>query len=82
MSKPVVYSKPNCVQCTMTKRALDNAGIDYDVIDISEDAAALDKVMALGHRAAPVVIIPDAAGEPATHWSGFQPDKIAALTAA
>lgn len=76
MSKITVYSKPNCVQCTATYRALDNAGLDYDVVDISEDAAALEQVKALGYMAAPVVIV----GE--DHWSGFQPDKIHALKVA
>lgn len=71
-----VYSKPNCVQCTATYRALDQHGLDYQVVDISEDAEALEMVKSLGHLAAPVVI----AG--AENWSGFQPDRIAALAAA
>jgi glutaredoxin-like protein NrdH len=25
-----VYTKPSCVQCTATYRALDNKGIEYD----------------------------------------------------
>lgn len=68
-----VYSKPNCVQCTATYRALDRAGINYDVVDMTEDVSALDMVKDMGYLAAPVVV----AGE--DHWSGFQPDKIAAL---
>ena len=35
-----VYSKPACVQCTATTRALDRQGIDYSVVDISQDADA------------------------------------------
>lgn len=76
MSKITVYSKPNCVQCTATYRALDTAGLEYDVVDISQDVAALEQVKSLGYLAAPVVIV----GE--QHWSGFQPDKINALKAA
>ncbi|AHB03517.1 glutaredoxin [Brucella ceti TE28753-12] len=41
-----VYSKPACVQCTATTRALDRQGIDYKVIDISADANAFDLVQA------------------------------------
>lgn len=70
-----VYSKPACVQCNATYRALDKAGIDYEVVDISLDAGARDEVMALGYLQAPVVM---AGGE---HWSGFRPDRIAALAA-
>jgi glutaredoxin-like protein NrdH len=70
-----VYSKPACPQCHATRRALDKAQIDYQVVDLSEDIQALNKVVALGHRQAPVVV----AG--ADHWSGYRPDRIAAIAA-
>lgn len=70
-----VYSKPNCVQCNATYRALDKAGLDYATVDVTEDAQALAQVKALGYAQAPVVV----AGE--DHWSGFRPDKIKALVA-
>ena len=31
-----VYSKPACVQCTATYRALDRIGVPYEIVDISE----------------------------------------------
>ncbi len=68
-----VYSKPACVQCTATTRALDARGLAYEVIDLSEDNAALQKVQDMGYRQAPVVV----AGE--SHWAGFRPDMIARL---
>ena len=68
-----VYTKPACVQCNATYKALDKQGIAYDVVDISLDDEARDYVMALGHLQAPVVV---AGGE---HWSGFRPDRIKAL---
>lgn len=40
----VVYSKPNCVQCNATYRALDAKDIPYYVVDLSEDDAALEYV--------------------------------------
>ena len=70
-----VYSKPNCVQCDATYRALDKRGLDYTVVDISQDAEALDMVRSLGYMQAPVVVADD------EHWSGFRPDKIADLAA-
>ena len=70
-----VYSKPACVQCDATKRALDRQGVAYQVVDLTQDQAAYDHVTALGYRQAPVVI----AGE--DHWAGFRPDKISALSA-
>ena len=69
-----VYTKPSCVQCTATYRSLDKAGMTYDVVDISQDAAARDYVMALGYLQAPVVFV-----DAATHWSGYRPEKLKTL---
>ncbi|WP_336625003.1 MULTISPECIES: glutaredoxin-like protein NrdH [unclassified Microbacterium] len=73
MTKPqiVVYSKPSCVQCNATYRALDAKGIDYQVVNLAEDAAALEYVKDLGYQQAPVVVVDDQ-----DHWSGFRPDHI------
>lgn len=70
-----VYTKPACVQCNATKKALDKAGLEYELVDISLDDEARDYVMALGHLQAPVVVVGD------EHWSGFRPDRIRALMA-
>ena len=71
-----VYSKPNCVQCSATYRALDKAGLVYRTVDVALDVEALEQVRALGYAQAPVVV----AGE--DHWSGFRPDKIKTLAVA
>jgi glutaredoxin-like protein NrdH len=71
-----VYTKPACVQCNATYKALDNQGVSYEVVDITEVAEARDYVMALGYLQAPVVV----AGQ--DHWSGFRPDRIKALAGA
>ncbi|MEM8694043.1 MAG: glutaredoxin-like protein NrdH [Pseudomonadota bacterium] len=68
-----VYSKPACVQCIATTRALEARGLDYEVIDLTEDDAAMTQVSELGYRQVPVVI----AGE--DHWAGFRPDLIGRL---
>ncbi len=70
-----VYSKPACVQCDMTKKMLDKNGIEYTVIDITQDSQAFDKIVSMGFMSVPVVISGDQA------WAGFQPDKINALAA-
>lgn len=71
-----VYSKPNCVQCNATYRALDKRGIKYTIIDLNENEAALETVKRLGYLQAPVITTDD------DHWSGFRPDKINALPTA
>ena len=70
-----VYSKPACVQCTATTKELDRKGIAYDYVDITQDLDAMDHVMALGYKQAPVVVNGD------DHWAGFRPDKIGQIAA-
>lgn len=70
---PVVYTKPNCQQCNMTKKQFEKQGVAYDVIDITEDHDARDYVLSLGHLSAPVVVVGDQS------WSGYRPEKIQAL---
>ncbi|KAF1049847.1 glutaredoxin-like protein NrdH [Xylophilus sp.] len=71
-----VYTKPSCVQCNATYRALDRQGLAYEVVDLTQDEEALRRVRSLGYQQAPIVIAGD------DHWSGFRPDKISALAAA
>jgi glutaredoxin-like protein NrdH len=59
----------------MTKRYMDKLGIDYNTVDITEDEEALDMIMELGFKSAPVVI------SDAGSWAGFQPEKINLLAA-
>ena len=49
MSPITVYTKPSCVQCTATFRALDKAGISYEKIDVTQNADAREYVMSLGY---------------------------------
>ena len=73
-----VYSKPKCPQCDATYRAMARGGIEYDVVDLTQDAAAFAMVKELGYQQAPVVVV----GDGAEHWAGFRPDKVKALAAA
>lgn len=87
--KITLYSKPNCVQCMATKRFLDKAGLTYETIDVSTDAAALTRILDMGFMQAPVVetdepvIDSQGRGESTvliSAWSGFRPDLLAQLT--
>ena len=68
-----VYTKPSCVQCDQTKRFLDKVNIPYTTVDITEDQEAFDKVIAMGFKAAPVVITDN------DSWAGFNPGKLTKL---
>lgn len=69
-----VLTKPSCVACTQTKKALDRLGVEYTVVDITEDEKALATAKGLGYLSAPVVIASED-----NHWSGFRPDLIKTL---
>jgi glutaredoxin-like protein NrdH len=75
MNDITVYTKRACVQCNATRKALDKAGIDYRIVDITENAEAYEYVRALGYLQAPVVVTP------AGTWSGFRPDRLKILAA-
>lgn len=74
LNPPVVtvFTTPSCSRCDLTKKAFTNAGVPFGVVDVSEDAQALEMVKSLGHSSAPVVIV-----EGIEDWSGFRPDHIA-----
>ncbi|SFM86181.1 ribonucleoside-diphosphate reductase class Ib glutaredoxin subunit [Izhakiella capsodis] len=71
----VIYTKFNCVQCNATKNAMDNKGLTYELVHLDNDPQAVECLRNLGYRQAPVVMTDE------EHWSGFRPDKIAALQA-
>ena len=62
-----LFTKPACMQCNATKKALDRAGLDYEVVDISLDPAAREYVLSLGYMQAPVVEV-DAGQNASPAW--------------
>lgn len=68
-----VYTKPSCVQCNATYRALDKKGIVYQSVDITVDDAARARLIDLGYQQAPVV------DSPIGDWTGYNPGKIEEL---
>jgi glutaredoxin-like protein NrdH len=76
MSAITVYTKPACVQCNATVKALDKTGISYEKTEVNENAEARDDVLSLGYLTLPVVHV-----SPTVHWAGFRPDRVADLAA-
>jgi glutaredoxin-like protein NrdH len=72
----VLFSKNDCVNCDATKADLDSLGVQYSVINISEQPEYVAKLKALGFRSAPVVVAPTGS------WAGYNPEKIQAAFAA
>ena len=73
MNTVTVYTKPGCVQCTATFKALDKNGVAYEKVDVTQNVDAYDYVMSLGYLQVPVVITPTG------HFGGFRPDRIKAI---
>lgn len=77
MNQPLtVYVLPGCVNCTATTGALDAAGVTYRLVELVLDEKAVEYVLQLGYTETPIVTVGTA------HWSGHQPDKLRAVTAA
>jgi len=65
-----VYTKDNCVQCEATKRHLDKIDVAYETVNITNNIGALDKLISLGYRSAPVVVTDE------DSWAGYIPEKL------
>lgn len=73
-----VYTKPACVQCTYTKKKLDEKGLYYTEFDISQDEAARKVVQDSGNHQMPMVVV-KRKGK-VTVWHGFHIDELKGLT--
>lgn len=72
----IVYTKPGCPQCERTKKLMDNNGIVYETVDVTENTEARENLKAQGYSQMPIVHTLD------DEWSGFRPDKIKELASA
>ena len=48
-----VYSKPNCPYCDRTRIWLEHNNLPYQIIDVMEDASALEFIKSKGHKTVP-----------------------------
>lgn len=65
-----VFTQPNCQPCRITKIHLEKRGVEYREVDISKDPEAVNYLLSLGYKSAPVVLTKD------LHWSGLRLDLI------
>lgn len=54
-----VYSKTVCPYCANAKNFLEARGIDFQEVNIEEDAAARDFIVGQGHRTVPQLYLND-----------------------
>lgn len=72
-----IYTKRNCQACEATKKAMDRAGLGYEVIDVSDNLTLQQALRECGFRQMPVVEV--SSGEDYRPWEGFRPDLIKQL---
>ncbi|AGT14308.1 NrdH [Mycobacterium phage Adzzy] len=70
-----VYTRPGCKPCQRVKDQLTEAGIDFDAVDVTENAEAYDYVTKVLNAMSVPVVVTD------THKPilGYQPDQLAEL---
>ena len=80
--KITVYSLPEnqCPQCKFTKRKLDDLGLPYEVVEVSDDPAAVKLIREMGFSSAPVVVV-DFGDDASWSWQGFSPSRIEQMVA-
>nr|DAF26727.1 MAG TPA: glutaredoxin-like protein [Caudoviricetes sp.] len=80
MRKFTVYTKPNCVQCTATKRWLDRRQVPYEETAVDESPAILKEAQRAGISQAPIVRLSDQDEVTLTMWGGFNPTLLGKYT--
>lgn len=71
-----VLTSPACQPCRLSKKRLNDLGIEFVERDVSTDEKALELAKSLGYNSSPVILL-----ENGEHWQGFRPDRIDALAA-
>ena len=73
--KIIIYSKPNCGACDLTKTWLDDNNLEYTAIDAYEDADAMAELQSHGFMSFPVVTV----GSFDNAWAGFEISRLEEL---
>lgn len=50
-----VYGKPSCTFCLRAKKLLERKGVEFEYIDIQQDAWGYEVVVSSGQRTVPVI---------------------------
>lgn len=73
------YTKPNCVQCTQTKKYFEKNEISYVTLDVMDEANYTYVTEQLNIRSAPVIVVKDASGTLVEAWGGYDPERLSQL---
>ena len=77
-----IYTRTTCAYCVQVKRYLDMKQKTYDVINLDEDPALADEVIAKsGARTVPVIVVRNEENGQEDITVGWNPGKLAAAIA-
>lgn len=74
-----IFGKPACGECNKTKSDLNKLGINYSVVDLTQDDNARENFMAMGYMSAPIVEVDKGDGS-VDRWAGYIPELIKELS--
>lgn len=58
MAKVIIYSKDPCPYCVNAKRLLNNKGVEFEEIDLTDDLGEMNRLKDLyGWRTVPMIMI-------------------------
>lgn len=69
-----LYTKNDCIQCTMTKKLLNKDNIKYEEVNVEENSDVLEDLKSRGFKSLPVLSYNDK-----EYIVGFQVDKLRAF---
>lgn len=73
-----LFTRPGCMPCRATARALDRRGVLFTPVDITRDAEAAKAIRDSGWASTPVVRV-EQGGRVVAEWSGLRVDAIDTL---
>lgn len=76
--KVLLYTKPNCVQCDMTKKAFDKGNVKYEIIDLT-DRPETAKSLQDNHGVSSAPVVMYERDGKLNVWAGFKYDLIQGL---
>ena len=71
MTTATVYSRPHCVRCTTTIRALTHCGVVVQVRQLDDHPDKIKAMQQRGWQELPLVEVHDAHGDLVDTWCGF-----------
>lgn len=83
MKKITVYTTNSCAYCEMVKRFLNGKGVEFNVVNLDEEAPEVrQKVIDMsGAMTVPVIVVENEAGELKDITVGWNPAKLASAVA-